>query len=121
MGKKILAVEDSQAIRQMLMDLLSTYGYEVVTAADGVEALERLNEVAVDMVLTDLIMPNMDGLVLAEMIRRLPKFSTLPIVMLTTQDLEHLREAGREAGVNAWLIKPFKPDELLSVIMATLS
>jgi two-component system chemotaxis response regulator CheY len=121
MGKKILAVEDSQAIRQMLMDFLTTYGYEVVTASDGVEALERLNEATVDMVLTDLIMPNMDGLVLAQMIRRQPRFSTLPIVMLTTQDLENLRDAGREAGVNAWLVKPFKPDELLDVIMVALS
>ena len=106
-------------MRQMVKLTLSSAGYRVEEAADGRDALPKaLN--GVDMVLTDLNMPNMDGLALIREIRRTPQGRGLPIVFLTTESADDKKSEARAAGATAWLVKPFKPEQLLAVVRKVL-
>lgn len=118
--KKVLSVDDSESVRQMVTFALETAGYEVVGAADGRKALERLKTGPVDLVITDLNMPNMNGIELIKAIRALPGFKFLPIVMLTTESDESRKQEGRAAGATGWIVKPFKQDQLLAVVKKLL-
>ncbi len=116
MGKKILAVDDSGSLRQMLTFSLRNGGYQVVDAVDGVDGLAKAQAAQYDLVLTDQNMPNMDGLTLIRSLRALPAYRQVPILMLTTESSPDMKNKGREAGANGWLVKPFDPQRLLEVV-----
>ncbi len=116
MGKKILAVDDSGSLRQMLAFSLKMGGYQVTDAVDGNDGLKKAQATQFDLVLTDQNMPNMDGLTLIKSLRGLPAYRTVPILMLTTESSAEMKNKGREAGANGWLVKPFDPKRLLEVV-----
>jgi len=116
MSKTILIVDDSTAIRQMVAFTLKSDGYVVIEAVDGEEALAMANAQAIDLVLTDQNMPNMDGLTLVKTLRGLPKFASTPILILTTESGDAKKKEGKESGANGWLVKPFNPHTLLNVV-----
>lgn len=121
MGKKILMVDDSPSVRQLMGFTLRGAGYEVVEAHDGVDALRCFGENEVDMVVTDLHMPQMDGKSLVKALRDNPRNRFMPIVMLTSEDNEDKRKEVRAAGASAWISKPFKPAQLLNVVQMVLA
>ncbi|MBF0369314.1 MAG: response regulator [Magnetococcales bacterium] len=120
MAKKIMTVDDSSSVRQMVGLTLKGAGYDVVEAEDGVDALNKLKASPVDMVITDLNMPNMDGLTLIKNLRALPQYKFIPIVMLTTESQAGRKAEGKSAGATGWIVKPFKPPQLLGVIKKVL-
>lgn len=120
MAKCILVVDDSETVRQVLQMTLANAGFDVVEAEDGVDALNKLSGGPVDMLITDLNMPNMDGLELIKKVRKEGAYRFTPIVMLTTESSEEKKLAGREAGASGWIVKPFKPEQLLKVVKMVL-
>src|SRR5689334_25409478 len=110
----ILAVDDSASMRAVVRFTLEGAGYQALEASDGQDALAKLTR-DVRLILTDLNMPRMDGIELVKQIRANPQFRGLPIVMLTTESQEVRKQAGRAAGATAWIVKPFKPEQLLAV------
>ncbi len=121
MAKCVLVVDDSETVRQVLQLTLSNAGFDVIEAEDGDDALNKLSSApVVDMLITDLNMPNMDGLELIKKIRADKKHRFTPIVMLTTESSEEKKRAGREAGASGWIVKPFKPEQLLKVVKMVL-
>ncbi len=120
MGKVILTVDDSASVRQMVSFTLKNEGYDIVEAVDGVDAMEKLEETPPNMVLTDLNMPNMDGIELIKNIRANPNFKFIPIILLTTESQAEKKKAGKEAGATGWIVKPFKPEQLIGVIKKVL-
>lgn len=119
--KRIMMVDDSPSVRQMVSLTLQAAGYEVVEAADGREALEKFEAAAADMLITDLNMPRMDGFELVRELRQDPANRFLPIVMLTTEAEGSKRDLGRSLGASGWIVKPFKPDQLLKVVRLVLN
>ncbi len=115
MSKRIMTVDDSSSVRQMVGFTLKDAGYEVVEAVDGKDALTKLSG-TVDMIITDLNMPNMDGIEFIRQVRALPNYKFVPIVMLTTESQAEKKQVGKEAGATGWIVKPFKPDQLLAVV-----
>ncbi|MCP4752954.1 MAG: response regulator [Proteobacteria bacterium] len=120
MGKTILTVDDSASVRQMVAFTLKNEGYEIMEAVDGVDALAKLEEKPADMVLTDLNMPNMDGIELIKNLRANPNFKFIPIIFLTTESQAEKKQAGKAAGATGWIVKPFKPEQLVGVIRKVL-
>ena len=120
MSKTILSVDDSASIRQLVTFTLQKEGYKILEAVDGKDALAKAKGAAVDMVITDLNMPNMDGIELIQALRSDPVFKFTPIVMLTTESAMNKKEAGRQAGATGWIVKPFKPDQLIAVVKRLL-
>ena len=116
MTKTVLTVEDSPAIRQVIVHTLSGAGYEVIEAGDGVAGLEKARGAAVNLILTDQNMPRMDGIAMIRELRQLPEHAETPILMLTTESSGEIRERGRQAGANGWILKPFEPQRLLEAI-----
>lgn len=121
MAKTILTVDDSTSIRQMVAFTLKGAGYEVIEAVDGQDALEKANHHRVNLVLTDINMPRMDGLKLLELLRELNHYKTIPILMLTTESGDEMKAKGRAAGATGWLVKPFDPKRLLEVIAKVMN
>ncbi|MEI6413385.1 MAG: response regulator [Pseudomonadota bacterium] len=118
--KMILSVDDSASIRQMVALTLERNGYAVTQAADGREALTRLRGGGIDMIITDINMPNMNGIELVRQVRALPGFKYVPIVMLTTESEESKKQEGRAAGATAWIVKPFNQEQLVAVVKKVL-
>ncbi len=114
MSKVIMTVDDSASVRQMVCLTLKDAGYAVIEACDGKDALAKLTG-PVDMIVTDLNMPNMDGIELIRSVRALPQYKFVPIVMLTTESQASKKEEGKSAGATGWILKPFKPEQLLAV------
>lgn len=112
----ILAVDDSPSMRKMVSFTLTGAGHQVVEAVDGVDAYEKALAQSFDLVLTDQNMPRLDGLGLTRKLRDHPKFKTIPILVLTTESSDLMKQAGRAAGATGWLVKPFDPARLLDVI-----
>jgi two-component system chemotaxis response regulator CheY len=115
----ILAVDDSASMRQMVAFTLKSAGYTVVEAVDGQDAWDKANGSAgrdFDLVLTDQNMPNMDGITLTRKLRGNPKYQSTPILILTTESSDQMKQSGRAAGATGWLVKPFDPSKLLEVI-----
>ena len=112
----ILAVDDSASMRQMVTFTLKNAGYSVVEAVDGQDAYEKANSRDFNLVLTDQNMPRMDGISLTRKLRENPKFKTTPILILTTESSDQMKQAGRTAGATGWLVKPFDPAKLIEVI-----
>lgn len=112
----ILAVDDSASMRQMVSFTLKNSGYQVIEAVDGQDAIEKLAGRQVDLVLTDQNMPRMDGLNLVKSLRAMPQYKTTPILILTTESSDQMKQQGRAAGATGWLVKPFDPVKLIEVI-----
>jgi two-component system chemotaxis response regulator CheY len=119
-GQTILAVDDSAPMRQMVRYTLEGAGYRVVQASDGVEALEFARTSGVDLVLTDINMPRMDGIRLVRELRALQAYKFIPVLVLTTESGEDMKQRGREAGATGWIVKPFNPEQLLHTIARVL-
>jgi two-component system, chemotaxis family, chemotaxis protein CheY len=120
MSKVIMTVDDSASVRQMVSFTLRDAGYEVVEAVDGQDALAKVNSQALNMVITDLNMPNLDGIGLIRALRALPSCKFIPIVMLTTESQAEKKQEGKSAGATGWIVKPFKPEQLIAVVKKVL-
>lgn len=118
--KRILAVDDSASMRQMVVFTLKKAGYEVVDAKDGVEALEIAKKQSFDAIISDVNMPNMDGITLIRHLRAEPAYKFTPMLMLTTESGTDKKHEGRAAGATGWIVKPFNPDQLLAVIQKVI-
>lgn len=116
MTRTIMSVDDSPSIRQMVSFTLQRAGYSVLEACDGRDALTKLRDGAADMIIADLNMPNMDGLELIRQLRSEPRYRYVPIIMLTTESEPEKKAAGRAAGATGWIVKPFTPEQLVSVV-----
>ena len=112
----ILAVDDSASMRQMVSVTLKNAGYQVVEAIDGEDALAKSAATNFDLVLTDQNMPGLDGIGLTRRLREQSRFKATPILILTTESSEQMKQAGRAAGATGWLVKPFDPTQLIEVI-----
>lgn len=117
--KTIMTVDDSASVRQMVAFTLKNAGYGVIEASDGKDALSKLQG-KVDMVITDLNMPNMDGISLIKAVRAQASYKFIPIVMLTTESQAGKKQEGKDAGATGWIVKPFKPEQLLAVVQKVL-
>ena len=120
MSKTIMTVDDSATIRQMLNFTLTDAGFEVIEAVDGVDACTKLKDNPVNMVITDLNMPQMDGIELIREVRKDPANRFVPIIMLTTESQETKKQEGKAAGASGWIVKPFSPEQLLAVVKMVL-
>lgn len=116
MSRTILAVDDSPSIRLMLSFTLRENGYRVIEAQDGRDGLAKLQGENVDMVITDLNMPNLDGIGLVKGVRENPSSRFTPIIMLTTESQDLRKQEARVAGATGWITKPFRPEQLLAVV-----
>jgi two-component system chemotaxis response regulator CheY len=120
MASVILAVDDSASMRQMVNFTLKGAGYQVVQATDGVEALEYARTNSVDLVLTDVNMPRMDGITLVRELRSLSTYKYTPMLVLTTESSTEKKMQGKQAGATGWIVKPFNPEQLLATIARVL-
>ena len=116
MKRRILIVDDSESIRELVGSTLSEVGYEVSRGVDGKDAFDQLQDIKVDLVLTDLNMPTMDGIMLLKEIRKHEKYKYLPVLILTTESEAKKRQEAKEAGATGWIVKPFDQDRLLKII-----
>ena len=112
----ILAVDDSASMRQMVSFTLKNAGFQVVEAVDGIDAWDKAHSRDFHLVLTDQNMPRMDGLTLTRKLRENPRYRSTPILILTTESSDAMKQAGRAAGATGWLVKPFDPAKLVEVI-----
>jgi two-component system chemotaxis response regulator CheY len=117
---KILLIDDSASIREIVSFILTDEGHEVKEAEDGIKALQFAKRQSVDMVLTDLNMPNMDGITLTRELRKLTDYKFTPILILTIETGPDKKRQGKDAGATGWIEKPFDPDSLLTTVNRVL-
>lgn len=120
MTASILTVDDSPSLRMAIRIALTGAGYAVTEADDGVEGLKAANEAAFDMIVTDLNMPNMDGLTMIRELRQSPAHTGIPIIFLTTESDDAMKQQAKAAGATGWLVKPFVPDQLIRIARKVL-
>ncbi len=118
--KRILVVDDSTSFRNVVGLALVREGYEVVQACDGVDALGKLDGNKFDLIISDVNMPNMDGISFVSKAKEDPKYRFTPVCMLTTESGEDMKERGRAAGAKAWVVKPFEPPVLINAVSKLL-
>ena len=111
-----MIVDDSPSLRQAVVIALKGAGYDVIEAGDGKQGLEQLDGRKVNLIISDINMPNMDGITMVTEIKRMPAYKFTPIIMLTTEAGADMKEKGKAAGVKAWVVKPFKPDQMLDAV-----
>lgn len=116
MSKLIMVVDDSESIRQLVCIALKGAGYQVLEAVDGRDALSKLDGRKVNLIVSDVNMPNMDGISLVKAVKQIPAYKFTPILMLTTESGADKKAEGQAAGAKAWLVKPFQPPVLLSAV-----
>lgn len=116
MAKTILIVDDSLSLRQTLAIALRSGGYEVVEAVDGKDALSKLDGRKFNLIISDVNMPNLDGIGFVRQAKQLPAYRFTPVLMLTTEGDEQKKQEGKAAGVKAWIVKPFQPPTLLDAV-----
>lgn len=116
----ILAVDDSASMRQMVTFTLKGAGFDVKEAADGVQALAEAKQRKYDLVLSDVNMPNMNGIELVKELRQLADYRFVPVLMLTTESAGDMKMQGKQAGATGWIVKPFNPEQLLGTIKRVL-
>jgi len=114
--KTILTVDDSASMRMMVSFTLRPLGYNVLEAGNGVEALRIMGSNTVDMLITDINMPEMDGIKLVKKVREQKEYRFIPILVLTTESQDEKRQEGKAAGATGWIVKPFKPEQLIKVV-----
>lgn len=120
MAKNIMTADDSASVRQMVSFTLKDAGYDVTEAVDGKDALNKLNGSNINMLITDLNMPNMDGIQLIREVRGQQQYRFMPIIMLTTESQDSKKQEGKSAGATGWIVKPFKPEQLVAVVKKVL-
>jgi two-component system chemotaxis response regulator CheY len=120
MSRKVLVVDDSQTMRDLVSDTLKESGFQVVEGSNGKEGLDRLGASKVDLIISDVNMPVMDGITFVQQLRGLPSAKCTPVLMLTTETQVAKKNAAKAAGATAWLVKPFSPEQLRSVIARVL-
>ncbi len=120
MGKTIMTVDDSACIRQMVSFTLKQSGYDVIEAKDGNDALKKLDAHQIHMMITDINMPEIDGISLVRKVRENPSYRFIPIIVLTTDSQEEKKREGRAAGATGWIVKPFNPEQLIAVVKKVL-
>ena len=116
MKYSVLTVDDSLSIRHMVRFTLEKENYEVIEAADGVQALDSLRTREPDLIITDINMPRLNGIQLIERIKQNPRLRYLPIIVLTTESQRNLKDLAKAAGATGWIVKPFKPEQLVRVV-----
>ena len=116
MGRTVLIVDDSASMRQMITFTLKDAGYDVIAANNGKDALSKIEECKVEMVITDLNMPEMDGIEFILQMKSKARYKFLPILMLTTESQDSKKQAGKQAGASGWLVKPFQPEQLIDLV-----
>jgi len=116
MGKTIMIVDDSASLRQVVGIALRSAGYDVLEGSDGRDALARLTGQKVHLIISDVNMPNLDGIGFVKAVKEMPAYRFTPIVMLTTESQEDKKREGQAAGAKAWVVKPFQPPQLLNVV-----
>jgi two-component system chemotaxis response regulator CheY len=116
MTKRVLTVDDSKTMLQMLQFALKQGGFEVIQGENGQEGLDLLEANSVDVIITDINMPVMDGITFIKELRKKPKNKATPVLILTTESSQSKKEEGRSAGATGWIVKPFDPGKLLEVI-----
>ena len=121
MSKTILIVDDSASVRSVVGIALKGAGYEVIEACDGEDALRKLTGQKVHLIVSDVNMPNMDGITLVKEVRKLASYRFTPICMLTTEAEQSKMAEGKAAGAKAWIVKPFQPPKLLNVVSKLVS
>jgi two-component system chemotaxis response regulator CheY len=116
MAKTIMVVDDSISIRQVVGIALKQAGYDVIEGVDGKDALAKLTGQKVNLIISDVNMPNMDGITFVRELKTRPAYKFTPVLMLTTESQEDKKEQGKAAGAKAWMVKPFKPEALLAAV-----
>lgn len=116
MSKTILIVDDSASLRQVVNMTLKSAGYSVIEACDGKDALNKLTGQRIHLVITDVNMPNMDGITLVRELKKQANYKFTPVIMLTTEAQEAKKQEGQQAGAKAWVVKPFQPAQMLSAV-----
>ncbi len=116
MTKTIMTVDDSASVRQMVNFTLKQSGYEVIEASNGADALEKLKKKQIHMLITDVNMPELDGISLVRKVRENPSYRFIPIIILTTEFQGDKKREGKAAGATGWIVKPFSPDQLIAVV-----
>jgi two-component system chemotaxis response regulator CheY len=120
MSKVILIVDDSASVRQLVGIALRECGYSLIEAQDGADALKKLAAQKVDLVVSDVNMPNMDGITMVKAIKQMPNYKFMPVIMLTTEGDEGKKLEGKAAGAKAWIVKPFRPEQLVKAVSMLL-
>lgn len=116
MAKTIMIIDDSASLRQVVAIALKDAGYDVIQASDGRDALTKLNGQKIHLIICDVNMPNMDGITFVKEMKTLANYKFTPVIMLTTEGSEEKKRAGQEAGARAWVVKPFRPEQMLSAV-----
>ena len=116
MAKTIMIVDDSASLRQVVGIALRGAGYEVLEASDGKDALGKLKGQKVHLMISDVNMPNMDGISFVKAVKQIPAYKFTPVIMLTTESQDAKKKEGQEAGAKAWVLKPFKPEQMIGVV-----
>ncbi|MGR6758030.1 response regulator [Aeromonas veronii] len=116
MGKTILIVDDSATIRQVVGMTLKGAGYEVMEASDGKDALNKLDGKKINLIISDVNMPNMDSITFVKEAKKLANYKFTPVIMLTTESQDSKKQEGQAAGAKAWVVKPFQPEQMLAAV-----
>lgn len=116
MSKTIMVVDDSASLRQVVSIALKGAGYDVIEGCDGKDAIAKMSGKKINLIISDVNMPNMDGITMVREVKKLPDHRFTPIIMLTTESQEDKKREGQAAGAKAWVVKPFKPDQILQAV-----
>jgi two-component system chemotaxis response regulator CheY len=116
MAKTIMIVDDSASLRQVVSIALRGAGYDVLEGCDGQDALAKLTGQKVHLIISDVNMPNMDGISFVKAVKQIPAYKFTPVIMLTTESQEAKKQQGQAAGAKAWVVKPFKPEQMLGAV-----
>ena len=116
MAKTIMIVDDSASMRQVVSIALKSAGYDVLEGRDGMDAISKLTGQKVHLIISDVNMPNMDGITFVKEVKQMANYKFTPIIMLTTESDESRKREGQAAGAKAWVVKPFKPDQMLTAV-----
>ena len=116
MSKTVMIVDDSASLRQVVNIALTGAGYKVIEACDGKDALSKLDGAKINLIISDVNMPNMDGITFVKEAKKLANYKFTPVIMLTTESQETKKAEGQAAGAKAWVVKPFKPEQMLTAV-----
>ena len=116
MAKTILIVDDSASVRGLLALMLKEAGFTVIEAVDGKDAVGKLNGQKIHLIISDVNMPNMDGITFVKTVKQMPNYKFTPIIMLTTESQDEMKRQGQAAGAKAWVVKPFKGEQMMAAV-----
>ena len=116
MAKTIMVVDDSASLRQVVSIALKGAGFDVIEGCDGKDALSKINGQKIHLIISDVNMPNMDGITFVKEVKKMTNYKFTPIIMLTTESQEAKKQEGQAAGAKAWVVKPFQPAQMLAAV-----